>query len=43
MWIAVSLSALALSQVRRAAAVGTVALGVLGTLAILLFVRTVPE
>jgi uncharacterized protein len=43
MWIAVSLSALALSRIRMAAALGTVALGVIGTLVILFAVTTVED
>lgn len=43
MWMAVSLSALALSRVKLAAALGTVALGLIGTLCIVFWVRTVPE
>jgi uncharacterized membrane protein YbaN (DUF454 family) len=43
MWLAISLSALALSRVKMAAAVGTVALGVIGTLYILFGVKTVAD
>lgn len=43
MWLAIALSALALSRIRWAAAVGTVGLGVMGTLVILFGVKTVPE
>ena len=43
MWIAVSLSSLALLRVHLAASLGTVALGLVGTLTIVFGVRTVPE
>jgi len=43
MWLAVSLSALALSRIRLAAALGTISLGIIGSLVILFAVRTVPE
>jgi uncharacterized membrane protein YbaN (DUF454 family) len=43
MWIAVLLSSALLAGMHWAAAVGTLALGVVGTLSILFGVRTVPE
>jgi len=43
MWIAVSVSSLLLTRVHIAAVLGTLGLGLLGTLAILYGVKTVPE
>lgn len=43
MWFFVGLSALLLTRVKMAAALGTVALGIVGTIAIVWGVRTVPE
>jgi uncharacterized protein len=43
MWLAVSLSALALSRIKGVAALATLALGLIGTLCIVFWVRTVPD
>lgn len=43
MWVAVVISAVALAAVNRKASLGTIALGAVGTFAILFLVRTVPE